>query len=100
MPQALLEGQLTHAFLPHGCRVCMAKRVRRDPGFANTEPFTVAFKELDERVITKRFTSSFSLTTHEENKRTCGLFRTFSHDIRIECLERFWFQEINHSLGS
>lgn len=92
MPQALLEGEFPHPVLPQGCRVCMAKRMRGDPGFANQEPFTVAFKELDERVVAERLTAPLSTTTHQEDKRTVCLLRTLVHHIGIECLKGFRLQ--------
>ncbi len=78
----------------------MAKRVRGNPGVANTEPFAVAFKELDEGVVAERRTPSFPMTTDEKDKWTFRIFRSFLHHIGIERLKGFWLQEINHSLRS
>ncbi len=78
----------------------MAKRVRGNPGVANSEPFAVAFKELDEGVVAERLTPSFSTTTDEKDKWTFRIFRSFLHHIRIERLKRFGLQEINYSLRS
>lgn len=77
----------------------MAKRMRGDPGFANPQPFTVAFKELDECMVAERLTAPLSMATHEENKRTVRLLRALVHDIGSECLKRLRLQQIDHPFG-
>src|SRR5260370_15206907 len=99
MPQALLEGEFPHPVLPQSCRVCMAKRMRGDPGFANTQPFTVAFKELDKCMVAERLIAPFSTTTHQEDKGAIRLLGTLVHHVRIECLKSFLLQQIDHPFG-
>src|SRR6266849_7055947 len=99
MPQALMEGEFPHPVLPQGRCVRMAKCVGRDPGFANPKPVTVAFKELDERMVTERFTAPFSTTTHQEDKGAVRLLWTLVHDVGIERLKGFRLQEIDHPFG-
>jgi len=58
----------------------------------------VAFKELDEGIVTQWFTAFFAMAANQKDKWTFRIFRSFLHHIRIERLKRFGLQEINDSL--
>jgi hypothetical protein len=79
--------------------VRMAKRMGRDPGLANQEPITVAFKELDERVVAERLTAPLSTATYQEDKGAFRLLWALVHHIRIERLQGFRLQKVDHPFG-